>query len=563
MACDHIAAEFVVERYVSGTLPESDVEAFEAHMLTCESCQTKVELGVGIREGLRDLPPEAAGRGPSSLIERGPRPRLAVAATILLAALGAGWWLVAGSGGRHDTRRVMLMPVQKLADDGANVGALDALYARIVGELVEVGSVRPLAAPSPQYIERRAGLLPELAREAGADFVLEAAISRAGDSLSLNLQLREANNWRIAWSGAFAAPADSTEALYGRADEIGEALMEQSGIEVSREERGELVRNRDLDPRARRLFDEGLFLLRYGDPSGVPRALEALQQAVRIEPEFAEAHSVLATGYITAMYTIALPTSEGYPSAIEAARTAIAIDETVGDAHSALGWSLFMYEWEWDAALRELERGYTLEPDDELAAFFYSFVLSMMGRHEAAIRVAEAAAAADPFSLPLANHVGTVHSYARNYERAIAGYERALELQPGWHFAYQRLPLAYSELGRHERAIEVARAAVAQDPVYRVHLGMALAQAGRSEEARPIAETLYAEVERGEYPFVTILAGLYGMLGETDRAFELLERAAAERDPSLQTIHESSEYDSLRSDPRFRGLQERLGYPAE
>ena len=92
MHCGQAHLDFVVERYVSGTLPEPEVAAFEEHMLLCERCQQAVHLAVGIRQTLPET--ERAPVAEVGLRQSGARPRLAVAATVLLAAIGGAWWLL-------------------------------------------------------------------------------------------------------------------------------------------------------------------------------------------------------------------------------------------------------------------------------------------------------------------------------------------------------------------------------------------------------------------------------------------------------------------------------------
>jgi adenylate cyclase len=55
------------------------------------------------------------------------------------------------------------------------------------------------------------------------------------------------------------------------------------------------------------------------------------------------------------------------------------------------------------------------------------------------------------------------------------------------------------------------------------------------------------------------LAALYGALGEPDDAFRHLERAYAERSAGLIYLHLDPMYDSLREDPRFQAMVERIG----
>jgi anti-sigma factor RsiW len=57
LTCDAVAARGMIERCLAGKLSEAEVEAFEAHYLTCPHCQRELRLAAAIRGGLRRVPP--------------------------------------------------------------------------------------------------------------------------------------------------------------------------------------------------------------------------------------------------------------------------------------------------------------------------------------------------------------------------------------------------------------------------------------------------------------------------------------------------------------------------
>ena len=50
-------------------------------------------------------------------------------------------------------------------------------------------------------------------------------------------------------------------------------------------------------------------------------------------------------------------------------------------------------------------------------------------------------------------------------------------------------------------------------------------------------------------------------LGDTDRAFEWLDKAVEARDWQMAMLNVEPAFDGLRSDPRFAALVERVGLP--
>jgi tetratricopeptide (TPR) repeat protein len=88
------------------------------------------------------------------------------------------------------------------------------------------------------------------------------------------------------------------------------------------------------------------------------------------------------------------------------------------------------------------------------------------------------------------------------------------------------------------------------------YLGWALAGAGRKREAQAILERLKAT---REYVSPAELAALYALLGDKEGAIAQLEKAYAAHDLQLQALKVATQYDGLRSDPRFQDLMRRVG----
>ena len=83
-------------------------------------------------------------------------------------------------------------------------------------------------------------------------------------------------------------------------------------------------------------------------------------------------------------------------------------------------------------------------------------------------------------------------------------------------------------------------------------------QFGKREQARQILETLKERSRQGYVPSYYFVL-VYTALGETDLAFESLERAYQERSTVLAYRRLDPRLGPLRSDPRFGNLLARLG----
>ncbi len=86
------------------------------------------------------------------------------------------------------------------------------------------------------------------------------------------------------------------------------------------------------------------------------------------------------------------------------------------------------------------------------------------------------------------------------------------------------------------------------------------ALAGRTAEARRLLEQVPAE-QMVMPLFSYSNAAILGELGETDRAFALLEQAYQGRTALMSVLKVDPRMDALRDDPRFEDLLRRMNFP--
>ena len=90
------------------------------------------------------------------------------------------------------------------------------------------------------------------------------------------------------------------------------------------------------------------------------------------------------------------------------------------------------------------------------------------------------------------------------------------------------------------------------------YLGHIHALSGRRGEAQKVLEQLKGLSDQG-YELHYHIALIYLALGDKDQAFAWLEQAYNERDEELGLLKVDPMLDSLRADPKFVSLLERVG----
>jgi len=278
------------------------------------------------------------------------------------------------------------------------------------------------------------------------------------------------------------------------------------------------------------------------------------------DPTYALAYVGIAEYYRGLPIQSDVPSREAFPKAKEAALKALEIDDRLAEAHTTLGWIKFWYEWDWEGAEKEYRRALEINPNYPLAHMGYAHLMSNIGRHEEALEGVDRALKLEPLSPFNGAMKGQFLFHARRYPQAIDQLQKTLEIEPNFWIGQLLLGKSYEQMGQYEESLVAFRktSEFAGSTSVAISLsGYAYAVSGRREKAeRALRELRAISAERYVPPYN--LALVYHGLGDTTEAVRWLERGYNERDVRMVFLGVDPLWDSLRSDPRFTGLLERM-----
>jgi len=287
------------------------------------------------------------------------------------------------------------------------------------------------------------------------------------------------------------------------------------------------------------------------------KSIDYFKKALEKDPKYVFAYLGLAHSYEVLGNNDCLPPAQAFPLARDFAFRALEMDDMLGEAHAVLAAVKRDYDWDWAGSEEEFKIALQLNPDSEIIHAQYAFLLSSLGRHEEAIREIFTARDLDPLAPRTAANVGRLLYRARKYDQALEELSKARELFPDHWNNYTYAATIYTELGRYEESFAILKnykEMFGCESIY--NLAHTYAKMGDRDET----ERLIEKISKGARPSVNriVLARLYGILGEFDQAFSLLEKSYLERDTKLRLIKIDPEFDSLRSDPRLNSLLKRM-----
>ena len=139
--------------------------------------------------------------------------------------------------------------------------------------------------------------MPQIGQELGVATILEGGIQRAGDRVRINVQLIEATSDKHLWAETYDRQL-TVENIFLVQAEIAREVARALRATVSPEEEESLAKLPTESLEAYRLYQLGRQATSEGTAAGVELAIGYLQQAIHIDPQYAEAHAELALAHI-------------------------------------------------------------------------------------------------------------------------------------------------------------------------------------------------------------------------------------------------------------------------
>jgi len=395
----------------------------------------------------------------------------------------------------------------------------------------------------------------QVGRELGVEAVLEGSIWRSGDRIRITVNLVGVKDGFNLWAQRFDGNLGD---LFRFQDQVCAAVAEALHMRLAPQS----PKRHPKNATAYMQYLKGAYLLKKRRPDDIQRAFEYLQEAIQLEPDYAEPYYGAAMFHVVNTAYGAVPPGTALPEAECLLSKGLALDENSATLHATLG-MLRMFQWRWAESEQAHQRAMNLEPANAFPHMVYPILCSFLGRHDEAVFHAEKAVELDPLDLMTNFRLVQANCYGRRYEEAVRAGRIAIELTPDSPYTYFYLAMSLAALGSKDEAWETAnkgRRLADGMPLGEGYFGYVAGVLGHQDEARSVVEGLQARREKGYAPALPIV-GTYLGLGETSAALEWLDTSFAERDPFLGSLLVFPAYDAIRNQPQFKRLAEQLKLP--
>ncbi|HJQ26667.1 MAG TPA: tetratricopeptide repeat protein [Blastocatellia bacterium] len=453
---------------------------------------------------------------------------------------------------------VAVLPLKNLSGDPDNEYFADGLTETFITELSKIGGLKVISRGSVFTFKGKEVDPREAGRRLGVAAVLEGSVRRSGDQVRVDVRLVGTEDGKVLWAGDARERAIGD--IFAVQDEIARHVASALRIKLSGGDQ-QLARRYTDNVEAYQAYLKGRYFLSKRTAEGITRGIEYFKQAIALDPNYALAYAGLTAGYDKAYWFMRLPAQAVTEKEREAATRALALDDSLAEAHLAMA-TVYGSAWEMSKAAGEIARAIEINPGDADVHHQYAYCLVQLGRLDEAVAEIQLARELDPLNVVMNVDVGEILLYAGRYDEAIEALRQAIEMDAGRANAHFDLAQAYERKGMEREAIEEYFKNAPLDgwnPDEITAMKEAYAASGVRGFWQTVLEKSNAKSKRGYIaPFV--MARLHARLGETNQAFDWLERAFAEHSPALLNLQVDPVLAMLRTDPRYTDLLRRVGF---
>jgi len=442
---------------------------------------------------------------------------------------------------------IAVMPFVNMSSDPEQEYFSDGLSEELLNLLAQIPELRVAARTSSFAFKGEKIDIPAIANKLNVAHVLEGSVRKAGNQVRITDQLIRGSDGYHLWSETYDR---SLQDIFAMQDEIAESVVGSLKLTLL----GGTPRARVVDPQAYALFLQGRYFNDRRDPENWEKAVIAFQQALEIDPDYAEAWAGLSITYSQQASWGFVDRDKGIALAREAVKRALALDKRLPEAHASLGWIRMVYDFDWHGADASYHEASKLAPGNATVLRAAGVLAFTLGRLDEAIDIDLRAIVRDPLNQGSHQNLGLVLMHAGRLEESAQKYRHVLELNNEYPGAHMRLGQILLLQGEPDAALKMV---IQDSDSWWQDYGVALATTliGPQSKADRTLEGFIQNHPDGPFQ----IAELYAYRGETDEAFTWLQRAYEQRDSGIHEMMNDPFLASLVDDARWQPFLERMG----
>ena len=487
---------------------------------------------------------------------RSPLWKAVIAIATLIVVISVVVWWQRTRLAAETIKSVAVLPLQPIGGDEDN----RALGLGLTDELItKLGSLKRIVVPPLNAVAGNFADDPrEIGRKLKTDAVFVGTIQKADGRLRVNAQLIRTNTGEQIWSDRFE---QASSGIFALQDALSESITRALAFELTKSDNEVLSHRGTQNADAYEKYLRGRFYASQNTPQGLNRGIELYQQALALDPSFADAYAGIADANLILFNFGLRSANESLPLARQAANRALELNPELSDAHTSIALVQFLADRNWAAAEASLQKAIDLNPDNADAYLRYGYFLINVGRFDDALDKLEKARELNPVSPIIKSDIGLAYLCARRYPQAIDQLERTVTEYPQFSLPQWFLGTSYEANGDPEHAFDANLKALRTDgentlaeKLHSIKESDGLDAANKFWFDSMVKSRL---LEPSKTPAIDV-AMRAATLNDTEQTLYWLQKAFEEGEPTLFGIRYLSKFDFVRDDPRFDAIVKKV-----
>lgn len=420
--------------------------------------------------------------------------------------------------------RLAVLPFVNMSADPDNEYFSDGITEELLNSLTKVEGLQVTSRTSAFAFKGKLDDVREIAIKLNVDKILEGSVRKAANRVRITAQLINAADGYHIWSENY--DRDLTDIFHVQ-DEISTIIANRLRENLTLASQKEhLVKPSAKNVNAYTLYLKGLHYWNKLTPADNYKAIECFQQAIELEPDYAQAYAMMAIVYSSLGATGQLKPEKAFGFASQYGDKALQLDNTIAESHIAKARVYLLYEKKWQAAYDSLQKAMQLNPAVTETYRLLGYYYIVTGKKDEAVKILEKAFEIDPLSTVINNFLGEAYTMAERYDDAYRIAEKQLEINPAMRLAIEAKGWCMGMKGNWEKALEFFKEVhrLADHPLKSLApLGFAFAKLGQKEKALEIIGKL--EQRQAQEPDMAMdgdLLMVWWAMGDREKVFQYI-----------------------------------------
>jgi adenylate cyclase len=453
----------------------------------------------------------------------------------------------------QDRRRLAVLPFSNFSPDPNDEYFADGMTEELITKLSEIQGLRVIARTSVMSYKKKKKVVSEIAKELGAGSVIEGSVRKSGNRVRITAQLIDALNQEHLWAASYDRTMDDIFEI--QRDVAANVAASIPAVVLPKVEKKD---TENLE--AYTLHLKATQLIHQGNEPSLREAIKLLDRAVSMDPGFVRAYASLSLAWTGLIGSAGEDIFEDIQKAESAAHKALELGPDFAEAHSTMA-TIYATKDKHQECVTEAMKAVQINPSLAEAYLSLGQESSVLGNLEEGLQAFQRGHELNPLSFDLSAAVAFALFFLGREQEALTSLDKLRQIYPQNGMACvakARMLMSMHQYDEAQKMLDTASSIEANLPLQKANQGLLYALVGRRNEA----EDILREIGRDRNEVVqqagrlAIGAGLEDM----DGAFSALSAMAENHAWDWMMLY-WPEYSALRKDPRFEEFRTKVGLP--